>query len=305
MVIKSLIDKEFHGIVLEDKDPKNQGRYKVHIPELMPMIVETKGIWVKNQIHSWRYTSSEKYFYGEYKPIHPGTLVFIKFYTHDINTGYVDRIISDQIIKTMPKLAVNKEPKSINERDDVYLLYKTPKKNNLFVILEDVTDSETGLDEELIPNSIHQYYNEKRTTTIINEDGYHLFTEDNNGLTVEKDNNKWIKGNDKTCIDKDMVLRIKGSEKKYVEGSSTSISKGKSISYSTGSQVMKSEGMVSLDAPMVYLNSDPIDSVISSAKLETLKAPTNKGEDEIKTQNKLTQKLIPEKEDRPDLNLKD
>jgi hypothetical protein len=305
MNIKSLTDKEFHGIILEDKDPKNQGRYKVHIPELMPLIVETKGIWVKNQIHNWRYTSSEKYFYGEYKPIYPGTLVFIKFYTHDINTGYVDRIISDQMIKTMPKLAVNKDPKSINERDDIYLLYKTAKNNNLFVILEDTTDSETGLDEELIPNSIHQYYNEKRTTTIINEDGYHLFTEDNNGLTVEKDNNKWIKGNDKTCIDKNMLLRIKGSEKKYVEGGSTSISKGKSISYSMGSQVVKSEGMVSLDAPMVYLNSDPIDSVISSTQLENLKAPTNKGEDEIKIQNKITQKLVPEKEDRPDLNLKD
>ena len=29
----------YHGIILPDKDPKNQGRYKVHIPELHPLMV--------------------------------------------------------------------------------------------------------------------------------------------------------------------------------------------------------------------------------------------------------------------------
>jgi hypothetical protein len=305
MLNNTLKNNNFHGMVLKDKDPKNQGRYKVHIPTLMYMIEESKGIWVKNQIHKWRYTSSNDYFYGEYKPIQPGSLVIIQFYENDINAGYIDRIISDQKIKSMPNLAVNKEPKSINERDDIYIIYKTPKNNNLFAILEDTTDSETGLDEKLIPNSIHQYYNEQRTTIIINEDGHHLFTKDNKGLTVEKDDNKWIKGNDRTYIEKDKFIKINGIEKKYIKKGSVKISEGKNVSLSSGSQISKSEGVVSFDAPMIYLNSNPPESIISEEELNILKAPVNKGEDEIEVQNKITQKTKPIDEDTPDLKLKD
>jgi len=304
MPYTKLREDEYHGIVLSDKDPKNQGRYKVHIPELMPLIEETKGIWVKNHIHKWRYASSESYFFGEYKPLHPGILVLVKFYEDDLNTGYIDRLISDQIIKTMPKIAVNKEPKSINERDDIYLIYKTPKKSNMFLILEETTDKETGLDEKLIPNSIHQYYNENRTTIIINEDGYHLFTEDNKGTTIEKDNNEWIKGNEKKFIEKNKHSKVKGKEYKYSSKGNYNISKGEIVNYSP-KNITKCDEVMSFDSPMIYLNCDYEGTYISEEELKEMEALENSGENEIEVQNKIIQKTKPDEEDRPDLSIKE
>jgi len=294
--MKSLKLHEYHGIVLEDKDPKNQGRYKIHIPELMPLIEDNKGIWIKNQIHKWRYAASEKYFFGEYKPLQPGTLVIIKFYTDDINTGYVERIISDQILKAMPKIAVEGTPKSVNDRDDVYLMYKTPKKHNMSIIFEEVSDSETGLNKNLIPNSIHNYYNEQRTTEIINEDGYHLFTEDNRGITVEKNNNEWIKENDKKYVEKEKHLVVDKTLYETIKEDKHLSVEGKQIIKTKKIHVISSEAYIAEDAPYIYLNCN---------KKETPEeALTNDGEDEIEEQLKVTQKITPEKEDYPDLNLK-
>jgi len=295
-MLKSLKLHEYHGIVLEDKDPKNQGRYKVHIPELMPMIEDNKGIWIKNQMHRWRYTPSEKYFCGEYKPLQPGMLVLVKFYSEDVNTGYVDRIVSDQIMKSMPKISVECDPKSVTDRDDIYLLYKTPKKHNMFVILEETSDGETGLTKELIPNSIHQYYNEKRTTHIINEDGVHLFTEDNYGETIEKNSSSWIKKEEKKYVEKDKHLVVDKSLFEKIEKDKHLKVSGKQIVSTKDMHVMTSQAKIVQDAPMIYLNcqmgEDPEE------------AKTNKGENEIKEQKKITQKTTPEKEDRPCLDLK-
>ena len=46
-----LTNKEFIGTILPDIDPKNQGRYCVHIPELMPHFPNTNGFWVKISVH--------------------------------------------------------------------------------------------------------------------------------------------------------------------------------------------------------------------------------------------------------------
>ena len=59
---RNLRQNEYHAIVLSKQDPKNQGRYFVHIPELLPLIPAKDGIRVKNQIHKWRYNGDDKYF---------------------------------------------------------------------------------------------------------------------------------------------------------------------------------------------------------------------------------------------------
>ena len=86
---QSLIECEFIGTILKGVDPLQQGRYKVHIPELMQHIAENRGIWCKNQVHSWRITSSDVGEYGSYFPLHVGTKVVVRFYKNDLNTGYI------------------------------------------------------------------------------------------------------------------------------------------------------------------------------------------------------------------------
>jgi len=303
---KNLNNYDFHAIILSDKDPKSQGRYKVHIPELMPLIDDNKGIWVKNHIHSWRYTASEKYFYGEYKPLQPGTLVIVNFYENDINTGCIVRIISDQILKSTPIFGIDdKTPISSIDRDDVYIIYKTPKYHNSFIIFEETSDPNSGTDDELIKNSIHQYYNNEETSVIINTDGYHLFTKKNYGDTIEGDRNIYVKGQEKKYIEKTQEKRIKENLKQYVEDSIYTIVDKKSYKLVKEEYVNRSEISISLDAPILYLNSNIPDSETLNENLKNNTANPNKGEDEVKKQKKVKFKLTPEKEDKPDLNLKD
>ena len=292
---KSLRQNEYHGIVLKDKDPKNQGRYRCHIPDLMPLIKETKGIWVKNHLHKWRYTFSKEYFYGEYKPIQEGTLVLIKFYEDDLNTGYIDRIVSDQIKKTLPKIGVETDPVSTIDRDDVYLRYKTPKKHNMHIIFEETSDSKAGLEKELIPNSVHIYFNELRTTHIINEDGIHWFTKDNRGVTVEKQNSEWIKKDEKIYVEGNRYLYVQKFFFEWYIGGLHNASMGPSNLFSVGKRSVQSSNMIAEDAPTIHMNSGK--SVKASFSVR------NKGEDEIIKQKKVKQKLKPEKKDKPDLTI--
>lgn len=167
MVVKEkIINQEFLGTVLPDSDPKNQGRYKVYIPKLMPHISPNNGIWCKNQVHKWRYTKDgDSGCYGEYTPLHSGTLVIVKFNKEDYNTGYIDRIVGDYYSDSLPFGITTVD------RDDIYTIYKTPKYNDIFVINEDTKDQP--------PNSIHLYFNKQRTRFITDYRGIHIFTHDN------------------------------------------------------------------------------------------------------------------------------
>jgi len=288
---RSLRENEYHAITLPPIDPKNQGRYKVHIPELQPLMTKTEGIWVKNHIHKWRYTGSDDSLYGEYKPVQPGTCVMIKFYEDDLNTGYIDRIMSDQILDCILKIGVG-APVSTNDRDDMYLLFKTPKKHNMFIVLEET--SGPGLTGALIPNSIHLYYNELRTTTIINEDGYHLYSDDNLGISIKKEYN---------ChVDKDQKIEVGGSAHQRVDKNVYDYS-GKmrfeiaklsalcsaALVYGIGANVL-----IALQAPIVKMN--------CGTSYNPGQAVPNLGENQVQVQLKLAQKLAPViKKDKPDL----
>lgn len=277
----------YHGLILPDKDPKNQGRYKVHIPELHPLIKTDKGIWCKNNSHDWRFTSSDDYFYGQYWPIQPGTKVLIRFYENDFNSGYIEHIVSDMIEKENPRISVKKGvpgPPSTKDRDDTYVVYKTPKKHNLFLVLENCSDSEAGMNKELIPNSIHMYYNYRRTTLIINEDGIHWFTMDNRGVTVENDNNEWINRDEHVFIQGHRDFYINDREKRYIKDFHYTYCDNEIRTHSALQNSTTSGTKITEDAPTIWMN--------SGKSKKATKARWNKGEDEVIKQNKIDQRIM-------------
>lgn len=283
----NLQDGMFHGIILDEPDSEdNQGKYKVHIPELQPFLEEDSGIFALNHIHSWRSGSSDDHFYGNYYPLQPGSKVVVKFSNNDFNSGEIIRIISDNLTNQNPKIAVKKNPPpSIKDRDEVYLLYKTPKKHNMFLILEDTEDSESGLDK--VANSIHLYYNYRRTTLIINEDGIHWFTMDNRGITVEGNNNKWVEGNEKNFIQCVQHNYINDEQRNAIKNSQHNLVKNGSQYNSApmGSIHQQAKNQIACDAGIIYLN---------CGKSSVAKgADWNKGEDEEEIQKKVDQKIVP------------
>lgn len=292
---RSLRQNEYHAITLPEKDPKNQGRYKVHIPELHPLIQQGKGIWVKNHIHRWRYNGCDDYFYGEYKPLQPGTIIMVKFYEDDLNTGYVHRIVSDQILNCLLKMGADRDPSQItNDRDDMYLIYKTPKKHNMFLVLEDTKGP--GLTANLIPNSIHFYFNELRSTMIINEDGIHWYSDDNRGVTIKKNNSELVYKEERIQIKKDRHIYVEGETYRY-DGKNTHFMSALTSFTSAGvNHHTVAGGRIAEDAPTIWMN--------SGKTVKPTMAKTNKGEDHIVRQNKIKQKLKPEKKDKADLELK-
>ena len=274
----------YHGITLPDQDPKLQGRYKIHIPEFHHLIDQQYGIWCKNQAHKWRWTPSEDYMYGEYYPLQPGTKVLIKFYENDFHTGYIDRIISDQVIKTTPKIGCALNPEATTDRDDVYMVFKTPKYHNLFLINEDTSDSENGLDKDLIRNSIHLYYNYRRSTMTINEDGIHWFTMDNRGVTIEGNNSEWVNKNEKVYIKQNRDLYIDGAHHHFTRKDYDSYICGEHREWSMNKHSTMSQAEIAEDAPTIWMNSGHSNMA--------RQGEVNKGEDEIVVQKKIDTRVV-------------
>ncbi len=217
-----LNDKEFLAKVLPDLDPKHQGRYKVHIPEVMYHIAEDKGIWVKNHVHKDRVTRSEKGIYGQYFPLQSETIVIVKFFRNDFNTGYIDRVDSDFEKETLPL--------EVTDRDDIHQMFRTAKYDNIHTIHEDTVDQP--------PNSIHVYYNKHRTTIVVDEEGIHIHTDDNEDKTITKDYDQNVKQNKK--------VHVEGNFDVYVNGQCNN--------YSGMKYDIRSGTYIAEDAPMIYLN---------------------------------------------------
>ncbi len=212
---QSLTEVEFIGTVLPDLDHLQQGRYKVHLPQLMQHIAEDKGIWCKNQVHAWRITPSDDGEYGSYYPLHAGTRVIVKFYHNDINTGYIVRIISDAEIETDKEAqdTVTKKP-ALEDRDEQYIIFKTPKRFNVFYVNEETQNE---------PNTIYLVYNrdgnpERRTVYRIDESGIHLWTRDNRRVRVLLDENRQIDGNQTEYIKETRKHNIGGHDSLIVRG---------------------------------------------------------------------------------------
>lgn len=134
MSVKDLREKEFIGKIVPKEaedfyDEKRRGKYRVHIPELMPGLEYDEGILCSNHTHNWRITPSDVGEYGQYFPLHPGTYVIVKFHENDTNTGYIDRILSDykEDRDVEPQDCVEAIP-ALTDRDEKYVIFKTPKR---------------------------------------------------------------------------------------------------------------------------------------------------------------------------------
>jgi len=187
-MVKNLASKGFNATVLPDKDPKNQGRYRVNIPDLEPLLPKDTAIWVKNHIHKYRDTTATGFRYGQYFPIQPGTRVLVKFYNpNDINSGYIDRILDDDIPDPddSPELSKYKSVLPFNakkeDRDEIYEIIRTPRLDCLFLINEETTS------RTLPHRSIHLYYKKHESYFIIDEEGFHFKTDYNEYHTVSQD----------------------------------------------------------------------------------------------------------------------
>jgi hypothetical protein len=213
--VESLIGKDFIGKVLPDLDPRQMGRYRVHIPEIMQNIVEDRGIWCKNQVHAWRITPSDNGEYGSYFPLHPGTEVIVRFYHNDYNSGYISKIISDAEDSSDKEAQDSVSVKSsLMDRDEQYIIFKTPKKFNIFYVNED-TEKE--------PNTIYLVYNrdgspERRTVYRIDESGMHLWTRDNRRIRILLDENRQIDGNQTEYIKQNRTHNIGQHDSLAVRG---------------------------------------------------------------------------------------
>lgn len=256
--------QEFTATILPDLDPKRQGRYKVHIKDLIPHQDESKGIWVKNQIHSWRIASSQVGEYGQYFPLHVGTEVIVRFFNENVTSGAIIRIISDHVERSMIKAQDCTETvNSLEDRDEQYIIFKTPKKWSTFYINED-TEKE--------PNTIYLIYNRdnspaRRTVFRIDESGVTFWTRDNNRVRIKLDDNKQVDGNQTEYIKGYLIKHIDGDSDLKTSGNSTIEITGNCNISVTGNCNIYSASQVNVDSPKINLNCGIATSVPAKPKV--------------------------------------
>lgn len=206
-----LIHREFLARVLPDLDPLRQGRYSVHIPDLMHGIEESGGIWAKNHTHKQRMTTSDKGEYGQYFPLQSGTMVIVKFFDEDINTAYIDRIVSDWSTNSnVLGQDCTEVAGAETDRDEQYIIFKTAKKWSAFYVNEDTSKE---------PNTMYLIFNRdkagRRTVLRVDETGISWYTRDNRRVRIKLDDNlqvdgnrtEYIKGYDTRNVDGDLDMK--------------------------------------------------------------------------------------------------
>lgn len=169
--------KRYTGIVLKDKDPTNQGRYKVWISELMQGISQDKGIWCKNEVHKNRADGKGS---GSYTPIDIGSTVQIAFHGPDHNTGYIIQVETDTTTQCLPHAA------TLDDRDGMHVVYKTPN-HGLVMFDSTVPKDKKG---KLPGNSVHLYASGGSCKIIMDSAGIHIFASGNIDISADNINVK-------------------------------------------------------------------------------------------------------------------
>lgn len=229
----SLINREFIGTVLPNEDLMHQGRYKVNVPELQPHMKDTEGIWCKNHTCRHRISPSEPGISGSYYPMQPGMSVIVKFFANHIESAYIDRVISDAYPETLPY--------EIIERDLYYQIIRTPRHNNLIAIYEGDTNS-----KNVPKNSIHIYYNDTRTTVVIDETGINVKTADNINITVDK--------NVKIKVTGTADIKVTGDTRIQTEANAH-IKAKLNISIDAGTVMnLRAGSVINMQAPIIHQN---------------------------------------------------
>ena len=250
----SLVDREFIGTILPAKDTVHQGKYKVNVPELQPHMKETTGIWCKNHTCRHRVSPSQAGVSGSYYPLQAGMSVIVKFFANHIESAYIDRVISDAYAETLPY--------EIIERDDYYQIIRTPKHNNLICIYESDTAS-----KNVPKNSIHVYFNNTRTTVVIDETGINIKTDDNINATVTGNVKLTINGTadikvtGNANIESVADINFKGSNINLQADTAINIKSAKLAFQSSGDTHIKSAGNNFIDGAANHLKGTNIGAV--------------------------------------------
>ena len=244
----SLVDREFIGTILPAKDTLHQGKYKVNVPELQPHMKETTGIWCKNHTCRHRVSPSQVGVSGSYYPLQAGMSVIVKFFANHIESAYIDRVISDAYANSLPY--------EIIERDDYYQIIRTPKHNNLICIYESDTAS-----KNVPKNSIHVYFNDTRTTVVIDETGINIKTDDNINVTVAKNvkitvaGTADIKVTGNTNIETSADANVKAGGNANIEAGGNVNMKGSVVSIeSSGVMNLKAGGAINMQGSVISQN---------------------------------------------------
>lgn len=230
---ESLINREFIGTILPDKDSTNRGMYKVNIPELQPHMESTSGILCKNHVCRHRISPSQNGVAGSYYPLQPGMAVIVKFFANHIESGYIDRVISDAYSNTLPL--------EIIERDDYYQIIRTPKHNHLIAIYDGDSAS-----KNVPKNSIHVYFNNSATVVVIDETGINIKTAANVNITVA--------GNSKITTTGTTDLKSTGNVNIESAGN-INLKAGGNVNIEAGGDMnLKAGGVMNQQAPTINQN---------------------------------------------------
>lgn len=246
---ESLVNREFIGTILSDKDTQNQGRYRVNVPEIQPHMKDSTGIWCKNHTCNNRVSPSSVGVSGSYYPLQAGMSVIVKFFANDINSAYIDRVVSDAYSETMPLEVI--------ERDEFYQVIRTPRKNNLIAIYEGDAAS-----KNVPKNSLHIYFNSTRTTVVIDETGINVKTQDNINMTVDQ--------NVKITVTGTADIKVTGNAN--IESTAdVNVKAGATLNIeASGTMNLKSGGPMNLQGAPVNING----TAASAASAATADAPT-------------------------------
>lgn len=100
----SISQRKFIGKIVKGFDPDGRGRYKVHLPEILPYMPETEGIFCMNEINGSRMSGSSRGMTGTYKPLYEGQRVAVEFTTEDINSGRIVEVVGDEDLSMTPSI---------------------------------------------------------------------------------------------------------------------------------------------------------------------------------------------------------
>ena len=266
--MKSIVNTEYMGIVLSDKDPKNMWRIKVHIPDLMYNIGQNEGIWVKNEISGSSHIDSERGTYGSYHPLQSGTRVAVVFKNNDFNSGSVVRTVASDVPNTLPD--------QISDRDDYTQLVKTISDTRI-AICDNTVDQPQS--------SFHEYFKTNRTTRIIDEQGIHIHTDDNIDTNIMKEEQKKVLGKsveeyrndvDRSYFNNTRIgcggnynFHVFGNKLVKIDGKSNTIINGDDINRILGCFQINSSGHILLKASQIFLEAGIINFVghVRSSKI--------------------------------------
>lgn len=113
-------DKEYIGVIKEGIDNRLDGRYLVHIRELMASDTSLKPIWAKNEVVGNRFSrwldfdTKSILSSGSYQPLRAGMVVNVRFRSDSLESAYITNVVSYLPLVDKSEM-----------RDSFYLLNKT------------------------------------------------------------------------------------------------------------------------------------------------------------------------------------